>query len=145
MTYLSAKELKIQSFERKGLIDFTEDKTLRHNPKVTFDTCPRDSTAPIFNMNYAERRADCGTVMCIGGYVAHRANRIAILPVTADFYVEVQRSEVLNELYYPSISFRLWSNISLEDAKQVVRNFLTTGKVDWSDVRQNLEGTHDNV
>lgn len=68
----------------------------------------------------------CGTVACVGGWVALRSGRT---PLEAGGYVSsIWPSSPLHRLFYPD---QFVDGLSAREAAPVVEAFLRTGRVDW--------------
>ena len=81
-----------------------------------------------FNMNYAEAIGDCGTVRCIGGWMAHY---MTIPNVTG--YVNFHSE--LHDLFHPDDDGGIdWDDITPGQAVLAIDNFLATGKPEWSTI-----------
>lgn len=140
--YLTAHILNIQPFEREGLIAFLRTKKLIYKSRIR-DKYSSDDPTPnrlIFNMSRILSEAQCGTVMCIAGFVYYHQDGDGTekTPYEARQYAECERSAALAPLYFPSLRGNChinpveWDGITLDEAKAVVRHFLRTGTVDWS-------------
>lgn len=128
-TVLSAKELKITQWERDGLLLFCERV---ESGEIT----DRDHSTPLvfahgcrFDMSTALAVEACGTVACIGGWVASTNPKWGR---RGHHYVGGTRG-ALRQLYFPDEHKTLpWEQITAAQAAEVTRHFLATGVVDWS-------------
>ena len=88
----------------------------------------------MFNMSWPKVELECGTVACIGGWVAILAKEDP-----EDWVSSRHRSEQLHRLYYPPImstGVGLYSKITVEQAAIALRNFLTFGEARWESTVQ---------
>ena len=83
-----------------------------------------------FNMARWNTSMGCQTVACIGGTAE------MIGHVRFDFNGECDVSYALHDLFNPSLigSLKHYKYISVEQAAQALRNYLTTGKADWDEI-----------
>lgn len=82
----------------------------------------------LFNMGQiCKFTAHCGSLGCIGGHMA------LLMGVHPRQYTDVDRSPILDKLFYPPhpVDFN-YNEITAEDAVGVIECFLATGHVDWS-------------
>jgi hypothetical protein len=134
--FLSAEELKIDDWEHAGLVEVMrrlERGELRH----IVPEHERHSTYQTpdgFNMAF-DGVGVCGTVACIGGWVARTKG------MRAEGYVpNIRPGDPLDPLYYPLELGDLragtcpWYKITTEQAAAAIRNFLTTGAPRWLEV-----------
>lgn len=138
---LSAEKLGISVQELLALLgvrEALERNLIKHNPKPTRVSpgmlsvpAPDNNASCRFNMSYAGNAADCGTVACIGGWMALAMNKV---PTT--YVSEQSEQDGLYNLFYPR-SLRdnghdlHWSLITPKHAVKVIDHFLATGKADW--------------
>ena len=81
-----------------------------------------------FSMNYAEAIDDCGSVRCIGGWMAHYMS----IPDASRY---VSRHAELHDLFYPGSDIDVdWDDITPAQAVQAIDNFITTGEPEWSTI-----------
>jgi len=117
--FSSAKSLKIPAKDRAALIEVLrrlEAGELQH-------TDPWCSTIPNgFNTQTTGKKQDCGTVACIGGWVAFLTNR------DSDAYVK-RAKDNLCRLYWPDVESM--AAISVAQAARALRSYLTTGQPNW--------------
>lgn len=88
-----------------------------------------------FNMDSWAIKHDCGTVRCIGG-TAEALGR---------FRFEMNGGkeklpDALDDLFYPYEVNDSWSNITVEQGAQALRNYLTYGEARWDEVMENNNG-----
>lgn len=79
-----------------------------------------------FNMGQTCSEQSCGTVACIGGWVA---KTMGMNYVEADDYVNCGFSDTLHPLYYPA--HLGWDGISADVAARAITMFLDSGDVDY--------------
>jgi hypothetical protein len=124
--YLSAAQLGIEEWER--------DELKRFICRVEHQTI----IPALFDMNNGCKKNECGTVACIGGYVAEaKYSTIA----QRDGYVMMKDDDraSLYKLYFPRcLKPYEWDKITLGDAVKAVHNFLLTGKPSWKKIRPDL-------
>lgn len=134
MAYKSAKALGIKPWERKRLIEFSKAA-----PALVHISHIYDATIDgfYFNLNYEARTYNCKTVACIGGFCSLKEQGANFDNITeeeqdkANDYVNKDRSEVLNSLYYPQGDVD-YDAVTPTMASEVVKHFLRTGEIDWS-------------
>lgn len=79
-----------------------------------------------FNMDIDLLMDGCGTVGCLAGWTAVEAN----LPV--EQVITIRR---LGRLFYPGWKWSVdYDRVTTEQASAVLRHYLTTGIIDWSEV-----------
>jgi hypothetical protein len=139
----SPSDLKITNQEFTGLIavlGMLERGELRYvtNERIWNKNARRIQGAiGGFNMDHTGIAAKCGTVGCIGGWLA--VVNGAKAPFQMDRYVNVLRSGALEALFYPDregdvISSYNYDHITAPQAAQAIRNFLMTGHPNWDEV-----------
>lgn len=86
-----------------------------------------------FNMSVAIGEADCGTVGCIGGWMA--AN-MGLTPSQAQAYVYgFEGRGKFNELFFPSVdNDTSYAKITPRQAVKAIDNFLKTGNPRWASI-----------
>ncbi|MEE9481808.1 hypothetical protein [Methylobacterium ajmalii] len=111
---------------------------------------------PGFNMSVSSSRRGCGTVGCIGGWMAaflsNRAEAIERYGFDSDSsnaldYVRHRRSPALHHLFHPlrdNADIQMegpngpldvdWGVIAASDAIKAIDNFTSTGDADWPHV-----------
>lgn len=126
-SFLSATDLGISDVERDALI-----KVLGMLERGELVHRGTDLVAGHngFNMGWAGSRTDCGTLACIGGWVA-----ILRKGHPDPTYVYGSVNGPLHGLYWPRHlrGLRL-SEITAEHAAHALSNFLTAGKPRWHEV-----------
>ena len=136
-SFLSAAELGLPEAHRDALIKtlvlMETDKLVHlHNDFIgvsgddDYDLALDYKFSGYFNMSVWQAPADCGTVACIGG----TAELISGLEFTPMMTSKLPK---LNELFYPQIG-SLLGLVTIPQATQALRNYLTTGQANWSDV-----------
>lgn len=141
------EELKVTKEEYDALQVVRDN--LRAGVFVHGHSDPKNPSRPVFDMNVScglfGFGTICGTVGCIGGWVALVMAGKAFVPLeverpitredrwAADSYVSDASSEALRELYYPSRGIN-WHEITPEMAAQAIDNFLNAGDPDWGSV-----------
>jgi hypothetical protein len=88
----------------------------------------------LFNMGEWATNYDCGTVACIGG-TAELVGGLKIGELNRLSTSGYSRHH-LHDLFFPPIEDckKFYAEISLEEAAQALRNYLTTGKPKWKEV-----------
>jgi len=81
-----------------------------------------------FNMNVVLIQKECGTVGCLAGWAAIE------MGVKPSRVIGMAESGILGDLFYPDILPGKYHKITTEQAAIALRNYLTTGEVDWSHV-----------
>lgn len=91
-----------------------------------------------FNMeHWRYRNAECGTVMCIGGYAEYYLE--GKYQNTLETYFRANDTE-FNRLFFPfedewfADNIYHYSSVTPEIAANVLSHFLTTGEIDWAKV-----------
>lgn len=148
-TFLDSNQLGISLEQRDALIltlDAMESGKLVHVPmdepcKVRIisycvDDEDRDFTGG-FNMDFwSISTKQCGTICCIGG-AAEFLGGISFSNDTRGFPSRDGIPETLRDLFFPdndaSVAVDMRA-ITVEQAAQALRNYLTLGKADWADV-----------
>lgn len=77
-----------------------------------------------FCMHWSGTQTDCGTVGCIGGWVA------VLMGVNMNDYVNTKFSPNLRELYWFSAAY---NKATVATAAIAVRNYLTHGEPRWAE------------
>ncbi len=80
-------------------------------------------------MNIMWVQEKCGTIGCIAGWAAIE---MGVKPYIVTGIAEDENKE-LEALFYPP-SMKKYGKINTEQAATALRNYLTTGEVDWSHV-----------
>ncbi len=120
------KALKISDEEFVALVSvlgMLERSELTHRPALD----PHGDDG--FNMGTVGSKTSCGTVACIGGWVAFLNGKSLYEAVQ---YVYRAHGRLKN-LFYPPERFD-YDDITTEQAAMAIRNFLTTGAPRWTDV-----------
>lgn len=133
LNYMTAEWLHITDWERDGLIAFLEESrlgTYRSEDKFNMNhgCLPRSAIENGFE--------GCGTVYCIGGFVALRHGKDW---QEANSYVLRSHSGGLKRLYFPYVVGTDWHSITREQAIHAVENYLQTGEPEWAEV---IGGAH---
>jgi hypothetical protein len=127
--FKTATELKISSAERKALIKvlgMLERGELVDVPHDTHRLSIKPTVPNGFNMECVYLETKCGTVACIGGWVAHLMKH----PDPWNYIdLEDNRSEPLYRLYW-----KFSNNTGVAEAAVAVRNFLTFGDPKWDEI-----------
>ncbi len=97
-----------------------------------------------FNMNQAAKTYECGTAMCIGGWVKLFMMDIELtdkmkltLPQINEineYVMNLDGDTDLGRLYFPDLTEEGWAKIGPKEAVQAIDNFLKTGSADWESV-----------
>lgn len=127
-SFKSAEELGISEAELSAhitVLGMLERGELKHVPE------PKINSKDGFNMNYSGRNTRCGTVACIGGWVA------VLLRRPPDEYVFGCGEEGPRyDLYFPYEVSQDWDDITPAKAASALRNYLTCGEPRWKSVMQ---------
>ncbi|MDH7796373.1 MULTISPECIES: hypothetical protein [unclassified Beijerinckia] len=131
---LKPKDLGISIKERNALVkvrDGLQAGEYVHvkEPIYRYVPCKK----PIFNMVEFEGEFDCGTVRCIGGWVAHLCDNFSPRSYVCN------AEGPLGELYFPlggdgGNDDYAYSRITPKQAAKAITNFLDTGKPEWRKV-----------
>lgn len=88
---------------------------------------------PLFNMNQACTKGhSCGTVACIGGWMALEMKMSP--QEAADFVFNVRSGVPKYRLFYPEDVVDDWDEITPKKAARAIGNFLETGDPQWDKV-----------
>lgn len=150
----TATELGITDEELAALLivrDNLSNGTFVHQPKLSDDLCnhkrPVDSdTKPYFNMGLATTHGHCGSVGCIGGWVATilyggkiDAQKMADNEVSIDGYVaNGGENGTLDDLFYPPFSLDKWDDITPAQAAKAIDNLLHFGDPHWDQIAEEV-------
>jgi len=132
-TFMTAQDLKITEDERSALIkilgmlergEFHKNDFSTHEYGFNMNLC----VYPLGrNQSWGLSGQKCGTVACIGGWVAMMMGKES----TRDIIEYVHGRNPLRRLYWPNINMGDYTNITTAQAAHAVSNFLTTGNPDW--------------
>ncbi len=95
----------------------------------------RNPPANGFNMDWDFKTVGCGSIGCLGGWTAYEMRDGDCVDLCDVMYIDVDLCDVmyieeLEPLFYPcSID---WERITVEQAAATLRNYLTTGEIDWT-------------
>jgi|688.fasta_scaffold00471_36 hypothetical protein len=144
----SAKELGIEQWELDALLKTREFLQRQHPPlpeDVNSDAgFPDGPGVTRFCMSYPVQAFDCGTAMCIGGFVKifgqleiPVGSKITISRDEAEgisSYVEsFKLGSSLRDLFYPESRFD-YTRITAEQAAVAITNFLEEGDPAWATI-----------
>lgn len=104
---------------------------------ITHDANGQSSVVPnehTFNMNCTGKVYNCGSVACIGGYMA-MAMGVGGADEISDY---VYGRERLRTLFFPSKCGHIYEKITPKHAIKAIDNFLTSGAPKWRDVLKGL-------
>jgi hypothetical protein len=123
---LERKELKALKAVRDGLASgrYRHVKTTKFNAE-------NKSRKPLFNMSAACETHECGTVACIGGWVARELGMDK--DEAASFVYGIKPYSPLHELFYPTTD-KDWNTITPKKAAQAIDNFIKTSNPKWAEV-----------
>jgi hypothetical protein len=136
--FKSATDLKITEKQKQALIKtlvLLETKKLTHMEKPISSLEFKDNhpvLGKFFNMDvWASTYESCGTVSCIGGTAEIIGGPgVYFSAISSDF------PKNLLDLFYPNtIMPELYEDITTEQAATALRNYLTTGKPNWKNVK----------
>lgn len=88
-----------------------------------------------FNLSTTCKGYSCGTVGCIGGWVAQE---MGLSIFESGNYVERQQYgsvKGMKELYYPKMYVGYYGGVTPRQAAQAIGNFLSTGKPNWRNTK----------
>jgi hypothetical protein len=134
----TAAELGIEPIEHLALRvvrDGLASGAFRHVKNAKWFSTKGDGQ-PVFSMDTVHMNTPCGTVGCIGGWMAAE---MQMSRAEAVEYVSTQDEDdtVLKSLFYPA-GFRTvggtWDNITPKRAAKAIDNFLNTGDPQWAKV-----------
>jgi hypothetical protein len=140
----TAIELGIEQWELDALLE-TRDFLIKFNPQTPDNIDSHcglpDAEGPTkFCMDYGVQEFDCGTAMCIGGFVKLIQMEIPVGDVAPMDYVQARTIEdyvlsighehALRDLYYPP-SVVAYDSITAEHAAIAITNYLEEGDPAW--------------
>jgi hypothetical protein len=143
------EELQITRAERLALLN---TRALLRDPFVPLSSDRAELGLGVsFNMSASSEIYECGTAMCIGGFM--KLFMLGAKPTSKGVYnITPKREELIDKyvlshepfftsrpnsnrpiakLFYPPDELTPWSNITKEMAIKAIDNFLKTGKPDW--------------
>lgn len=129
--FKSAKELDLGQDELDAhvkVLGMLERGELRHRNGSL------DRAGDRFDMGVIAIKHCCGTVGCIGGWVAMT---MGFNEEAADYYVDMT-SGSQRRLYYPDGRLVGYESITVDQAARALRNYLTTGEPLWEEVLNGL-------
>lgn len=141
--YKTSKQLGIQTWERKALID-----TMKHLSKIPdFDGSVKDTKegenyfaigttaqSKYFDHDGFQRKEyNCGTIACIGGWAYLIAHGFTATYEADDYVISMNMDYPLYGLFYPSGD---WGLINTKMAIKAIDNFLTTGDPKWRELQK---------
>lgn len=113
--YLTPSELGITEEEERALVAVQRQL---ESGKLAHTVTPTIRRG--FNMRWAYVKEPCGTISCIGGWMARLMKKR-----DPDVYVEYERSSALVPLFFPA--HKDWEMIAAAQAAQAIDNFRKTG------------------
>lgn len=130
-TFLSAERLGLEQKHFDALVmtlHAMERGALVHKPVAAWDTAAVDRSKfnGLFNMAVWESGTRCGTVCCIGG----SAEILAGLS-SCQLLLAADRNKKLEQLFYPNSVERNLCDITVDQARDALANYLTTGDANW--------------
>ena len=129
---------KVYEALKKTLVLFETGKVMWQDVDSAINRGPDEgNNSPItfhFNMDQWAVKHDCGTIRCIGGM----AEAIGRFRFTEWGGGEIMPPE-LESLFYPPVGMG-WNKITVEQAAQALRNYLTTGGSQWRKVMESDNG-----
>lgn len=148
--YLTAEELGLTEQHKDALhkvLDLFDEGLIKHVHSCHNMNTPegeRKDKYYVFNMNtWNEEYLPCGTVACIGG----TAEIVGKCSFDEDFLIDRVESQLMSEenydnihsLFYPSVTQcakvnKCYADITVEEAREALFNYLTTGKPNWEKV-----------
>lgn len=137
--FMSAADLNITEEQKdalcKTLVVFETGK-VKHVSRDFVENSPittnESSFSGLFNMRSWGAGCvvqECGTIACIGGTAELLAGK-------SIFMYRSEYTDALYDLFFPSLCGNDWYNITVEQASQALRNYLTNGKPDWKSVME---------
>lgn len=131
---LSAKKLGITQKELNALKrvrDGLREGRYRHVKNCDLRDAKSDGR-PIFNMEGSAWNASCGTVGCIGGWMAMS---MGMSTLAASDYVHDTSPAALHPLFFPhGVDLFHWDRITPKRAARAIDNFIETGDPKWAQV-----------
>jgi hypothetical protein len=126
--FKTAKDLKITEPQRealmKTLVLMETDKLIHVVEQSQYCEVSPQFTGH-FNMCDWKGKIGCGTVCCIGG--------TAELVGAVSFQGKLDDN--LQKLFFPDVAYYdYWIFITVDQAAQALRNYLTTGKANWENI-----------
>ncbi len=115
--YLTASELGITEAEERALAAVQRQL---ENGKLVHTMMPVARHG--FNMRWAYVKEPCGTISCIGGWMARLMKK-----GDPDVYVDYVRSDALVSLFFPPNE--CWEMITVKQAAQAIKYFRQTGEM----------------
>ncbi len=113
--YLTASKLGITEAEERALVAVQRQL---ESGKLVHTVTPTIRRG--FNMRWACVKEPCGTISCIGGWMARLMKKR-----DPDIYVEYERSSALVSLFFPP--HKDWEMITAPQAAQAINCFRKTG------------------
>lgn len=143
----TSAKLGITPWERKSLIAVRNMLATRAKPvkrpstfRVPAGLTGVETVQPKFSMDYPIAQFECGTALCIGGWVRLFQLKKGRLPHLVEIdsaeirsiqaYVDSGCSPALRPLYYP-MALRDWNKITPRAAARAITRFLQGRGVDW--------------
>lgn len=130
--FKSANELKLPHWVRDALIEvlrmFEADEVREvHRDDAGFfpNRLHAKAVDCFFNMSVWKAEVDCGTVMCIGGWIEHIAQRRFAPILSDDDYPEL--FALCHPCWDEDGKLRCWNRFTIPQACLAIRYYLTTG------------------
>lgn len=128
-TFKSPEELGITPSEHNALVltlDALERGEIQHvycNEEISSTGRSQLFTGHFNMLHWSEKFPECGTIACLGG----TAEMLGNLPSGT------LMNQELDDLFFPEIDTD-YNVITVDQAAQVLRHYLTTGKQNWKEV-----------
>jgi hypothetical protein len=127
MNFMTPEQLSITAPQHAALVKtlaLMETGKMLHVNKERISEKAGEVFTGHFNMNVWNRVSHCGTVCCIGGTAELVGNTLFPIPINVQ----------LEDLFYPPVAecrYETYDNITVEEAAQALRNYLTGGDPMW--------------
>lgn len=135
--FMSAADLEITEDQLAALIkvlDAMERGEFVHVPHPRVDSEFKSTFSGAFNMGHWDSHTSCGTVCCIGGAAEQLSPGVYFKRLWIGGDDNLKRNEELDELFNPLCRIERYESITLDEAKQALRNYLTTGTAKWREI-----------
>lgn len=141
--FLTAETLGISQEQQETLIKvlrMLESGEVRHTPPGRLPPAvgyvwPVGKLSGQFNMMNWITENECGSVCCMGGLADAVAGKNLFSGRHQVFGMEYHRTDDLRELFSPrAVLSGYWPDITVEQAAAALRNYLTLGAPNWSEV-----------
>lgn len=122
---MTAEQLQIEEWEKEALI-WLRDQILEGEIEYyNFEMDEAPAQGNTLNMVISYSKFDCGTVCCVGGWMALYHGELQI----SEYVASHQR---LNELFYPDEELGDMNEITEREVLETIDHFLYTGEIVWN-------------